>query len=205
MVDSQTIYLKNLSEVMEEYKPVYQYKDWDDAMRQMLSNETDYEIIEELKHQYLKTGKFREPIVLYCNDGIKEIADGTHRIIASFIIGAEKILVSEGYPTLSTPNSFLVTSIKYSSDTDMFDKLIDSLMSFPLNDDIWVTSDLASGQKAKKIELYWTTNDESISSMITEEINRRIEKHFPELSFSTDTFLDTFEDDEDDDDVWKDS
>lgn len=56
-IQSQSVYLKNLSEVMEEYKPAYR-DDWDATMKFFLSDKNDTEIINELTKGLLNTAFF---------------------------------------------------------------------------------------------------------------------------------------------------
>lgn len=200
MVEFQTIHSKNLAEVMEEYKPAYR-DDWDETMKFFLSDKNDVEIIDELTKELLKKGIFREPVVLIEDeDGNKSVADGNHRVITAFMNNVEEILVADGYPIISERSYFYSTvDLMDEVNEETFDEILESMISFPLNDEKWLNCDLSSGQIGKSWIFYWAQTDMSLVDLVHEKVVERLAKKFPHLSFSVNTEISEFSDD-----VWDD-
>lgn len=201
MPKTQNIYLMNLSDVMNEYKPVYRDGNWDETMKLFLNNKHDLEVIEELKKDLLKTGGFREPVILLNDEGNKIVADGTHRIITSFIVGAEKILIADDYdPT--TISTYFCTHMNFLEkiEEDSTDEIVEIFRSFKLNEKIWINCDLVSfnHEKDNSVTFFWSecvNHDDKFIKMLNKLIHEKMTKNFPTIKYSLITEINKFEDD----------
>lgn len=194
-IQSQSVYLKNLSEVMEEYKPAYR-DDWDATMKFFLSDKNDTEIINELTKELLKHGVFREPIVIIKDEeGNKSVADGNHRVITAFINNVEKVIVAEGYPIVAERSYMYSTvDLMHEIDEDDFFEIMESLTSFPLNEEIWLNCDISSGQTGKSWTFYWTETNMELISKVNEKVCKRLDEKFPHMNFTVNTEISEFSD-----------
>jgi hypothetical protein len=193
-----------ISEILNNYKPVYpNAHDWNVTLAYMLSDPIEKAKIDYLVN-VLKSGKtFRKPILLGVaefDEGTETLAivDGTHRVCAHMLANVDEVYVmndEDVAPDDST--SWLSTEIVFKdnlSDENM-DFLFDILLSFPLNDDIWMESSVSS-MRHNMIYLMWDINLGSFlpEDLINVKVTSLIKDRFPETIFSIKTFIDSEED-----------
>lgn len=202
---TQKAFMKSLSEVMEEYSPVYpDTHKWIDTIGMLLVD--DAEILTELQRQHKMQGEFREPIVISKAepndpDDFSNVADGTHRVVAAYLMGLENVLVSHEFPDYEDKGYVNVTHISKYDDSaiteEEFDFLVDKLRSFPLSDDLWITSSL-SCLNPEGLEIIWDTDDLELIPAIDAHVQDRLAELMPTTYLEVETYASYFEDDDDD-------
>lgn len=202
---SQKTFSKPLFEVMQEYSPVYPSSHkWADTINVLL--EDDLEVIEELKRQYLKDGSFRDAVVLEEADeddpeDMAIIADGTHRVVVAYLLGADEITVSNEYPDFEDKGFCLVTKIVPADedfDDDDYDEIVEKLRSFAISDDLWLTSSLASSGP-DGLEIYWDEDDLNLIPIINDKFIELAGKFIEVNEFAITTYASVWEDPHDKD------
>lgn len=203
---SRKIFQKPVSEVMDEYAPVYpESKIWTDTADFLLEHDT--EIITELQRQFLEQGRFREPVVLKLNDPDEDtndltddrigyVADGTHRLVSAYLLGIENILVANDHEETPETDYSIVTQIsnadqKALSD-DENDTLFHKLRSICISDSSWITSSTGSGG-SDGWSIYWDEYDTSLLQVINSAVVSKLEETFPETSFTVETICETWD------------
>lgn len=204
---TQITFSKSVSEAMSEYAPVYpDSRKWTDTVKYL--SEHDSEIIAELQKQFLEQGGFREPVVLKKFDSDDEteestlgklgyVADGTHRLVSAYLLGAEFIKVSDGFEETLESDYFLATEIT-SDDPKLLSEqhdeiFFDLIRSMCISDSIWITASTASGS-LNSATVYWDSEDTTLTSIINEAVVQRLEARFPESTFAVKTFVESWED-----------
>lgn len=245
-MEIQKIYLKPLTEVMSEYRPVYpEPYTWESTMSYLLNNPIEKDLVNQLINELKnsETKIFREPINLnkqeieteFLEDYIENdqefyqklitlnennqnteiedkkydytIGDGTHRVIASYLYGAEDILVSES--SLEENISYLTLSSIHVNgpklDEEEKDTLFSAVRSIKINEEHWFTATLCVQNNNKDI-VYWDNYDKDLDlALISRKVEEKLIEYIPHISFTVDTFLEPWEDEEEhrkDDEIW---
>lgn len=188
-----------LSEIVENYAPVYPAGGtWQDTVDLMKNDETEWEVVTHLMN-YLKTNPhFREPIALQSKELLEEdrlydeeegivdenhdyntpnVLNGTHRMVASILSGAETVLAEMIYPETPPNVSSLVAVTKVYieepalNEEEIADFFFDHARSFPVNENVWVTSSTAYGRSGY-YETYWENHPDELNDEILDEINQ---------------------------------
>jgi len=235
-MEIETISLKNLSEIMTNYRPVYPSPyTWESTIAYMLKEDTERIVVEQLVEELKNSeqGTFREPVRLdkqeISPDEIKEddyytdilnngyirtendgktysytIGDGTHRIVAAYLYGAEEILTTNN--SLSEDMSyFIVTSVKFAEkelNDEEQDLLVSCSRSLKISEKLWITSSLST-QDIRSTFIYWDIYSPEIDlNLITSKVQKTVQIFMPNVEFSVDTFLEPWDDEEEKEEVW---
>lgn len=172
---SVELMIMKLSELTSGYRPTYPapYR-WEDTVQYMLADPFEKEIVDYLVDTLRRKGTFREPIFLGVADldddeDTPAVVNGTHRVCAHIIFGSLNVEVKFDEPytdeeladgrlpkfveesVVEEDSSYASTSIVFASpitDDDEWDTLFTLIRSFPLSDEVWVTSDVFSSSGA---------------------------------------------------------
>lgn len=221
----QNISLQPLYKIMTEYASFYpSTHKWEDTIAYMLNDPIQKNIIEDLINELKNspTTTFREPILIESNQDFEErlaeaadpenldidethsqkfIYDGTHRVVATYLYGAENILTAD-YGSINYEESpFIQTTIItgpkgfFEHNDEAVEQLTDRISSLPLNEKVWARSEILSfGENS--INVHW--NNESYDEQL---LNNRIKEElhilFPQHSFIVKTI---YEDNTDEND-----
>lgn len=207
-ITPNAIYLKKVSEIMDEYKSAYtENGDWSETMKMFLNSKSDKKVIEELQRQYNKYGKFREAITLVGNEEEDQpnlVADGTHRLIAAFLMNVEEVLIMEGYSEPETMHYlYSVVTSKSGKITDEQDDLIfENLRSVPIDDEIWLTCGVAGMDNGSIISIYWDSSRSDKIPEINAMILAVLKECTPGMEYDVETIVYKEDSVWDDEDLW---
>jgi len=179
----------SLAELQAKYSPVYpEPYTWDATLAHILKDPDETVILNELMKVIISGEQLRRPVLLgtaeFDDDiEIDAVLDGTHRVCAHMLAKVDQVyvefeadrVVDESYD--SKPALKTVLKFDHVLNDEDWDAVYGALRSFPLNKDLWVTSD-AFGSAGEYIEAMWDI-EEFNGDLIVElnaEVNRRI-KH----------------------------
>ena len=159
---------------LTQYLPVYPYPEegfpsWEETVDYMKNSPSDWVTVGQLSEDYINGTGFRVPVrvgVADCNGSeYQAVLDGTHRVVTMILSGAEVIEYVEDEEESETPastgddeNVCLTVQLEFDpegEDNDLSDYFFDWLRSIRLNDEVWLTSDLAVGQVERTQFFYW--------------------------------------------------
>lgn len=147
-----------LPELLARVRPVGAHEEWEQVVVALLSSPADRDVIERLKADLDRDGRFREPIVH--SDG--EVGNGTHRVVAAKLAGVPTVVVRDGWPDddsgPSTEYVEVEVTVKllarllvdYEEEPDA---VFSILRSFPMGDGLWVESGAMVGGEGSPYEL----------------------------------------------------
>lgn len=198
-------YMRKVSEIMEKYDSCYMNGDWEQTLNMFLTFKSDMETIERLEKVLEKDGVFREPIVLSeyfddyvgINKWVRQVADGTHRLLAAYRLGVEKVLVVDDYDDLSYVTGNLAVTVKFKVDPEeeILDILTENLRSVYLDDENWITASVGSHRGGESI-LYYDSEDESLIPLINKRVYEKVASIYPDEDFTVATKLDLFDEED---------
>ena len=221
----QNISLKSLYKIMTEYASFYpSTHKWEDTIAYMLNDPIQKIIVEDLMNELKNspTTTFREPILIERNEDFEErlaeaadpdildidethpqkfIYDGTHRVVASYLYGAENILAADygsiNYEESPVMQTTIITGPKnlFSLDDEVVEQITDRISSFPLDEKTWARSEILSfGENS--INVHWN-NESYDEELLNNRIKEELHKLFPQHSFIVKT---VYEDNTDEND-----
>lgn len=203
----QNIKLRKISELMENYSPVYpDDKRWESTIEYLLHEPAERETVVKLIEELKRDGTFREPILAIedTETGKKYIGDGTHRLVAAYIAQHDTILTADSYYNDYPENQSFITLIGSEIKLDEKDQelMYNYLRSLKINNELWITASLAF-QESIKHELYWDYDPKVTSEQINETVTNALYRIFPHTIFTVETFIEEWDDEENDEkSVW---
>lgn len=154
-----------VAELIANYSPVYprDNQTWQGVIDYYRSDPYEQFKVDTLIEALQRGESFREPIALYSDS--KTVGNGTHRLVASYLVGADDIDViywneddDEDEESIEEDDSndedeerevFVETDLTVSigdlPEEESFDMIIGVLFSVPLSDQLWVTSSACGG------------------------------------------------------------
>lgn len=192
-----------LVELLSSYSPMYpEGYDWTLTAKYLLENEP--KLLEALRESIRKKG-WREPVVLsepheLTEDSPPCIMNGTHRVVLAMLDGLVTVPVatrSELPPESDKP--LLVARIRPLKEQvltdDEDDLLIDSLRSWELDEDTWITSSACFGSM-HSWDVLLDFDDERRCGDLEVSVRRILAETFPRYEFSVSVFPDPLEDED---------
>lgn len=180
----------HIDEIMKNYKPVYPHSGlWEDTFKMIDEDPIDSQIAQELLAELEKNGEFREPIVLTTYEGYLEAAaeykhlegdspdpyvphvnNGTHRVYAHYLSAKHKeVKVQHGWnPAVDEDYPLLASKIDFPAGLgeEAIYELWDRFRSFKLNDDIWMESELVSGNN-NSFHILWCFGQKKVEALFS--------------------------------------
>jgi len=176
-----------LDAVMRYWVPAYPNGGtWEDTIRVLAKCPGERIIVDTLRAELRESGRFERPIRLYhqpyeVDDGeVYEeswfVGNGTHRVVAAHLEGAETILATREDETDETDFIDVTLSLDISGsdptcspeESDQLDFVSDYLHSFRLDDETWVESPIASGSDTVSIgyECPWDKREALVAKVL---------------------------------------
>lgn len=196
-----------LSFLIDNYQPVYpEPYNWDSTVAYMMSDPTEKKTVLLLLAVLEKEGKFREPVSLGTAEFDEDVevfavVNGTHRVVAHILHGdpeAEVFTLREEdrpeYDWENDTSTGLSTSFLFAQPLDdelFFDRLFGLLRSFPVTEELWMTSDVTSS-RLEHYESMWdiTNPTEEQVQLVHDTVLRLIEEDkFPIPYLEVHTFV----------------
>lgn len=221
----QNISLQPLYKIMTEYASFYpSTHKWEDTIAYMLNDPIQKNIVEDLMNDLKNspTTTFREPVLIETDKDFEErvaeaadpeildidethsqkfIYDGTHRVVASYLYGAENILTADyGSINYEEPHLIQATIITgpkgfFEHNDEAVEQLTDRISSLPLNEKVWARSEISTfGENTIKLYWYYGNYD---TELLNKRINEELYKLFPQHTFTVET---VYEDNTDEND-----
>ena len=222
----QNITLQPLYKIMTEYASFYpSTHKWEDTIAYMINDPIQEKMIQDLIKELADspTTTFREPVLIETDKDFEErvaeaadpdildvdethpqkfIYDGTHRIVASYLYGAESILTAEYgslcYDELPFMQTTIITGPQnfFTNDEEAVEQITDRISSFPLDKKTWARSEISSFGE-NRINVHWN-NENYDTELLNKRINEELYKLFPQHTFTVETI---YEDDTDDEEI----
>lgn len=201
----QSIQLRKVSELMQQYLPSYpEDNKWESTIEYLLHEPSEKETVEMLIEELKRDGGFREPILAIEDEETKQkyIGDGTHRLVAAYLAGYDTILTADSYSTDIPENKSFTTLIGSETklDSDDLELMFDYIRSLKVNDEIWITTSI-SFQEAQKQSFYWDYDPKITAEEINYTVRKELQRIFPHTVFTIETFIEDW-DDEEEKSVW---
>lgn len=203
-----------LSDLIRDYAPVYPVdSDWEETARYLYAEEPDH--MKSLADS-LRDNGWREPILISTPEELDEdetakVFNGTHRVAIAIYEGVISLPVvtvndysesaaDEGHTVLTVTVSKKDKVSTLSREDDLFDTVFETLRSFELNGNIWLTSDMASGSTANSSNLEYTFYYSELQTsdyykLLTKVARKRLNKALPDLSFKLKATFEKLDDD----------
>lgn len=158
---SDRSYFMRVEDVITQYNPLYpEPYSWGNTVEYLMNTPHEAQVVNRLMEILYTYGSFREPVTLGTGAEAKFVYDGTHRIVASIVSGAEHVRVQDEFPPYD-PESYdfeVFTTITRHDDDPGDETLLDcasnELRSLEISDSLWITSDYASSCDGS-IDLGW--------------------------------------------------
>jgi len=197
-----------LLDIIRDYKPVYpDGGTWDDAAALLYAEQPEH--MAELKASLDRKG-WRDPIRLSSqedmdsDDGEAYVLDGTHRVSLAMREGVISlpVVTSDELPEWDTePEPFTEFTIEFLSGPEITDdqdyELMELFISLELNEDIWLNSDISSSHRSERWSYYYDAlQDETHHNQLKRVARARLKRHFPEHKFKLTTSIESFEEEE---------
>jgi len=161
-----------VADLLARYAPAY-HGSWDNAVRQMLAEPADAEIITQLRAERAAAGRFRRPVVV--DDERQVIGDGMHRVVAAITGRYPRLEVADGYPDGDGDELEVTFTLDSPDDDDgAFEQAVDWLRSFPLAG-TWVTCDTFSHISGRYHAVYYCPA--SLADALRSAVAARAEAH----------------------------
>jgi len=205
-----------LSSVMFHWRPVYPHGgDWEDTVRVLLECPGEHALVEILRGELRKNGRFNEPIYLSYSPREEDdgevyeeswtVGNGTHRVVASYLEGVDTIhatrLNDDGKPEPEYLDLEMTLDISGASPTcegdiesDELDFVMDYLRSFRLDDETWVECGTASGN-SEGVSIFYYCPHEKRDALAAMVLDLCEEQHAKAVITSIN--IDPFKDEED--------
>lgn len=176
-----------LTELINNYSPVYpEPYSWDNTFDYMMNDEHEKAIVDQLV-SFLQNGEtFRKPIILGAAEFVENVEtqavlDGTHRVIAHMLHNTQTPLhVLHENDRVNNEEEFtqcLSTAlIFHNSLTDEeSDNLHDILRSFPLHENMWLTTSCSTmNNHLNTLHIMW--DEDNINEINYELLHNRIKE-----------------------------
>lgn len=176
-----------LTELINNYSPVYpEPYSWDNTFDYMMNDEHEKAIVDQLVI-FLQNGEtFRKPIILGAAEFVENVEtqavlDGTHRVIAHMLHNTQTPLhVLHENDRVNNEEEFtqcLSTAlIFHNSLTDEeSDNLHDILRSFPLHENMWLTTSCSTmNNHLNTLHIMW--DEDNINEINYELLHNRIKE-----------------------------
>lgn len=156
-------YKTTVKEFTQKYAPAFGENTWDEAVAAMLEEPTEAEIVDQLILEYQRNQGFRIPNLVGYDDekDIHTIENGMHRTVAAILMGENTPIEYKIFPQEDTPEydewyanlekekwyDIIITSpedLTSEDKTESFEYIVDRFRSLKINDNYWLSVDLAS-------------------------------------------------------------
>lgn len=173
-----------LKALLSQVRPAYpQSHCWDDTFAYLTGDAIEKAVVDALVLAYQRDGGFREPVVV--SDGFEfdgedavGLANGTHRVVASIIAGAETITVlcrpeQTHEEPLESQDIMVVTVTLPAGDMDIWEQVSQCLRSFPVNNTLWLECE-HYGTSIDTVELIFTDDHGLTSKQLKQQCHRQL-------------------------------
>jgi len=174
-----------LDELTRKFKPAYPGNNWNETLAYLYANEP--QLMEDLWGEYVRCGDFREPVNLSPgeNEEAPIVLNGTHRVCVLLKHEISEITARYGYSDepMESYSAKIVLSESETLDENEEDDLFESVRSFRVNDELWVTVD-SSWYSSNEWELFLDLPNLNSKSLVENRLKEILEKHFPQRTFT---------------------